>query len=254
MRSLIRTAWQMRQTVSRWLGATPASADFHILDAPAPDMRHGWQNEDLPEKQWAAFTPILESLRSGKTRKDFAALAEAVKSTGLDDPLIIEIGCGSGWNSEVLKKLLNRSIRYIGTDYSYGMVRLGKQHYTQTPFAACDAVSLPFADASCDILLSGTALMHIPEYREAIFESRRVSRRFAIFHTVPVHESRDTTVLKKRAYGEWVVEIVFNETQLVEVFRQAGFKIRHVLKSIPYDLVQVTGEHSVTKTYVCEAI
>jgi ubiquinone/menaquinone biosynthesis C-methylase UbiE len=250
-----RSLRQIYQNARRWLGSPPASADFQILETSLPpDMRQGWQDRTLPQKQWAAFVPILQKMRSGEAREDFGALAEAVKATGLADPLILEVGCGSGWNSEVLKNLLSRSIRYIGTDYSHSMVRLGKDHYTDTPFAVCDAVSLPFPDASCDILLSGTALMHIPEYREAIFESRRVSRRFAIFHTVPVHVKRDTTLLKKRAYGEWVVEIVFNETHLTAMFEQAGFKIRRVLESIPYDLVSVTGEHSITKTYVCEGI
>jgi ubiquinone/menaquinone biosynthesis C-methylase UbiE len=246
---------KLRQTVSRWLGATPASSDFQIIENSLPaDIRLGWRNDDLPQRQWTAFAPILERMRSGETREDFDALIKAVQSTGLEDPLIIEIGCGSGWNSEVLRNLVNRSIRYIATDYSYSMVKLGKDNYTDTPFAVCDAVSLPFADAACDILLSGTALMHIPEYRQAISESRRVSRRFAIFHTVPVHVRRDTTVLKKRAYGEWVVEIVFNETHLTNMFRDAGFKVRQTFESIPYDLILVTGEHSVTRTYVCEAV
>ena len=219
-----------------------------------PNIREGWQSSDLPQKQWAAFAPILDQMRSGKYRKDFTALAEAVTSTGLNNPLVVEIGCGSGWNSEVLKRLFKGPFRYVGTDYSHGMVELGRVHYPDVPFLVCDAVNLPFSDAACDILISGTALMHIIEYQKAIFESRRVSRRFAIFHTVPVHSRRDTTVLRKRAYGEWVVEIVFNEDQLTDVFRKSGFGVTKVIESIPYDLFEVTGEHSTTRTYVCEAI
>ena len=241
--------------MARWLGAMPASSEFEILQGSLPpNIREGWQNPDLPDRQWAAFAPILNDMRSGKYRKDFIALAHAVKSTALNDPLVVEIGCGSGWNAEVLERLLGYPVRYIGADYSFGMVHLGKRHYADASLLACDAVKLPFGDASCDILLSGTALMHILEYQNAIAESRRVARHFAIFHTVPVHARRATTTLRKRAYGECVVELVFNESELVDVFRKSGFQLRHAIESIPYDLFEITGEHSVTKTYICEAI
>jgi len=241
--------------VAQWLTAVPASSEYEILQDTRPtDARDGWQNPGLPEKQWDAFAPILNEMRRGKYRKDFVALAQAVKSTAMENPLIVEIGCGSGWNAEVLEKLLGHSVRYIGSDYSFGMVHIGKRHYTHTSFLTCDAVKLPFADSCCDILISGTALMHIPEYQSAIMESRRVARRFAIYHTVPVHLQRPTMTLRKRAYGEPVVELIFNESELIDVFRKSGFEVRQVLESIPYDLFQVTGEHSVTKTYVCEAV
>jgi ubiquinone/menaquinone biosynthesis C-methylase UbiE len=243
----------MARTVRRWLGVVHPSTDFQLLQGSLPNgIRSGWQNNKLPERQWRAFTPILEEMRSGKYREDFIALAEAVKSTGLENPLLVEVGCGSGWNSEVLERLLDYPVRYVGTDYSYGMVRLGRSHYPQTPFAVCDATRLPLPDASCDILLSGTVLLHLFDYEKAIEESRRVARKFVVFHTVTVHANRVTTVLKKRAYGEWVVEVVFNENHLCTLFDKAGLKVRRVMESIPYDLAHVTGEHSSTRTYLCE--
>jgi len=250
-----RSVRQIRQTVARWLGSVPASSDFEILAGEsAANMRTGWQNPSLPEKQWSAFAPILEALRAGKARNDFVALADAVNCTGIENPMILEIGCGSGWNSEVLNRLLKTPVRYVGTDYSFDMVKLARQLYAATPFAVCDAVALPIADASCDIALSGTALMHILEYQQAIFETRRIARSFAIFHTVTVHFRRETTILKKRAYGEWVAEVVFNEGHLLEIFREARLRVRKTFASIPYDLVDVTGEHSVARTYVCEIV
>jgi ubiquinone/menaquinone biosynthesis C-methylase UbiE len=243
------------RTMRRWVGIVPASTDFTVMEGlPHNRLLDGWQNSRLPERQWKAFTPILEDLRSGKYREDFVALAEAISSTGLDNPLVIEVGCGSGWNSEVLSRLLPAPIRYIGSDYSLGMVSLGQCHYPAIPFLACDATQLPFPDASCDVLLSGTVLLHLFDYRTAIQESRRVARRFVVFHTVTVHSRRETTVLKKRAYGEWVVEVVFNENHLCDVFNEAGLVVKRVIESIPYDLVKVTGEHSTTKTYLCEVM
>jgi len=56
--------------------------------------------------------------------------------------------------------------------------------------------------------------MHVLEYRQAIAESVRVTRKWCIFHTVPVMLYRSTTLLQKRAYGEPVVEIIFNQAEL----------------------------------------
>jgi hypothetical protein len=41
------------------------------------------------------------------------------------------------------------------------MFRLGQKLYPERPFAASDATALPLRTASCDILLSGTVLMHV---------------------------------------------------------------------------------------------
>jgi SAM-dependent methyltransferase len=241
------------RTMRRWVGIVPASTDYTLLkDAPPKAILDGWRRSSLPQRQWNAFTPILQDMRSGKYREDFLALADAVQSTGLNDPLIVEVGCGSGWNSEVLSKMLPLPVRYIGSDYSFGMTAFGRNHYPTTPFLVCDAARLPFGNASCDILLSGTVLLHLFDYRKAIEESRRVARRFVVFHTVTVHSHRETTVLKKRAYGEWVVEVVFNESHLQDVFKEAGLVVRRVFNSIPYDLAHLTGERSCTKTYLCE--
>jgi len=241
--------------IKRLLGLGPVSTDYQLLPGPLPaGTLDGWCNPDVPKRQWQAFEPLLTDMRLGAYRQDFVALGEAVHCTELVNPLIVEIGCGSGWNSEVLDSVLRQPLRYIGGDYSLGMVQLGKAHYASVPFLVCDALSLPFGDASCDILLSGGVLLHLAEYRKAIEESRRVARRFVVFHTVPVHFKKDTTFLKKRAYGEWVVEVVFNEKQLTHVFHESGLRVRRAIENIPYDLIHITGEHSTTKTYVCEVV
>src|SRR5262249_58760128 len=134
----------------------------------------------------AVLVSGLDEMRAGRPRADFAAAAEAVRLTGLADPFVIEVGCGSGWNSEVLDTLLGRKVRYVGFDYSLSGLIVGKRVYPGMTFGVGDATALPLADRCCDVLLSGTVLMHVFDYARAISESRRVARSWAIFHTVPV--------------------------------------------------------------------
>lgn len=231
------------------------SSNFEVIkDEVSSEFLHGWQDRSVAERQHAAFVPLLQQMHEGNPREDFAAVAKAVQMTALKNPLIVEVGCGSGWNFEVLTHLLKRPVRYIGLDYSFAMTGLGKRCYPNTQFVVGDATALPLREEACDILLSGTVLMHVLGYREAIRESRRVTRKWCIFHTVPVLQKRSTTLLRKSAYGQPVIEVIFNEEELLDLIEQNGLILRHVLSSLPYNLEEVLQEVSKTYTYICEVV
>jgi SAM-dependent methyltransferase len=247
---LRRCLWKLH------LASAPDGSSAHcevIYTDISTELLRGWKDPSVAAKQQAAFNPVLDALRQGKPREDFTALAAAVERTQIRDPLIVEVGCGSGWNSEVLERLLDRPVRYVGMDYAHTMVALGKRTYTSARFVTGDATALPFHDAACDILLSGTVLMHLLGYRRAIAESRRVSRRWCIFHTVPVVHARPTSRLKKRAYGSPVVEIVFNEQELQELFETNQLALRATFPSIRHAyLDDLLSEPVQAQTYLCE--
>ena len=190
-------------------------------------------------------------MRRGQPRRDFQVAARAVAATALRDPLLVEVGCGSGYYSEVLPLLMGGPLRYIGVDYASGMMALATELYPEVPFLLGDASALPLDGESCDILLSGTSLMHVVDYQQAIAESVRVARHWCIFHTVPVMARRSTTLLRKQAYGAPVVEVIFNQAELERLFTSNGLDIQATYDSIPYDVSDVIGEPSWTLTYLC---
>ncbi len=229
-----------------------ASDDYQLLKQGDAPEANGWKVRSAAERQHEAFQSLLKDARAGNPRTDFLVAAEAIKFTGLSDPLLIEVGCGSGYYSEVLPLLLQRPLRYIGIDFSLPMVALAHTTYGSVPFLAGDACRLPLPDESCDILLSGTSLMHIADYRQAIAESARASRAWCIFHTVPLVANRSTTLLHKLAYGQRVVEVIFNQTEFEAMLGEQGLLIRARFESFPYDVSSVLGEPSWTSTYVCQ--
>ena len=246
---------RLRRTLSHWFGnSVPTSYDPQIIEGEILEkLSNGWRDVAVAERQHAAFIPLLQAMREGRPRDDFVALAAAVRSTGLESPVIIEVGCGSGWNSEVLAYLLKHPIRYLGLDYSMAMAASGKRYYRDAQFAVADALALPFQAGACDILLSGTVLMHLLGYREAIAESRRVTRRWCIFHTVPAVKKRPTTVLKKFAYGSPVVEVVLNVEEFLKLVERNGLVVRQAFDNIPHDyLSSLLDEPVSVRTYLCE--
>lgn len=242
---------------------TGSSTAYAVIDREAiAGLRlDGWDDAAVASRQDAAFGALLEAMRKGAPREDLRVLAEAVDAVGRagdaasasEGLSLLEVGCGSGYNSEVIAHLAVTPVRYTGLDYAEAMVARARTRYPDLAFVHGDATALPFDDDAFDIVLNGVALMHIPDYAAAIAESARVARRWSIFHTVVLLAERPTSFLTKRAYGSPTIEVIINENELRRLFDENRLAVRHEYASVPYDLFGVLGEHTITKTFVCEA-
>ncbi|MBS1914146.1 MAG: class I SAM-dependent methyltransferase [Bacteroidetes bacterium] len=237
-------------------GARGSSSEYEVItrEEAMAVSSDGWHDPSVAARQDAAFRRLLDAMYRGKPRTDLVVYARAVAATGVHDGTLLEVGCGSGYCSEALAHLEHLALRYTGLDYSSAMIELARRHYPSLDFVVGDACALPFADGAFDVVINGVALMHIPDYVRAIVEARRVARRWCIFHTVPVLAERPTTFLRKRAYGLPAVEVIINEGELLERFREAGLGVPKVFESLPYDLHAELGERTVTRTYLCEVL
>lgn len=232
----------------------PGYAVIDRVEAVALVSASGWGYADVSEQQDSAYDGLLAEMRAGSPRIDFTAAAAAVAATGLPCPSLLEVGCGSGYYADVLTHLVRGGVRYAGVDLSLPMVALARSRRPQHLFDVADATRLPQADASVDIVLNGVSLMHIMDYEAAIAESRRVARQFCIFHTVPLLSRRPTTFLKKLGYGRPMPEVILSEGELRLLFARHGLLVRQVWRSISYDLGDLLGERTVTKTFLCEVV
>jgi SAM-dependent methyltransferase len=251
----------VRQVGKRFVKATPIlrrhilpSADYRVLDGidaarKAANASGGWFAARTVSRQEHAYRRLIAAMKGGEPRLDFRIAAEAVAATGLSNPRLLEIGCGSGYYSEVLTTLLPDGVRYTGIDYSGAMIARARQHYPAISFEIADATKLPYADQAFDIAFNGVSLMHIIDYQAAIREAARVAR-FCIFHSVPVFDDHRTTYLSKYAYGAPVVEVVFGRQELMSLCVDAGLRLMREWPGIPYDVHDVTGHHSSAATYL----
>jgi SAM-dependent methyltransferase len=226
-----------------------SSSEYEIVSATAQVSAEGWQAERVALFQEQAYQPLLAAMYDGRPRVDLQVAAEAVRLTGITAPTVLEVGCGSGYYRDVLSHLAG-PLHYTGLDFSSAMIRVARRSRA-AQWIVGDAAELPLPARSYDIVLNGVSLMHVARYREAIAESRRVSRGWCIFHTVPVLQQHTTTTLRKRAYGEVTVEIIFNQAELLALFQTAGLEVVAVRESIPYNLHDVLGEPTSTRTFVC---
>ncbi|MBR1120155.1 class I SAM-dependent methyltransferase [Bradyrhizobium lablabi] len=252
----------VRQIGKRIVKATPMlrrrfmySSDYRLLSGPeearaAATSSGGWFAGRTVARQERAYQGLIEAMKRGESRIDFTAAAEAVAATGIQNPSLLEVGCGSGYYSEVFATLLPGRVRYAGVDYSQAMIARARAHYPSTSFDVADATRLPHADGAFDIVFNGVSLLHIVDYQAAIREAARVAARHCILHTVPVFSDHRTTFLQKYAYGAPVIEIVFDKQELIALCRDAGLRLEREWPGVPYDVHEVTGHHSVTETYL----
>jgi ubiquinone/menaquinone biosynthesis C-methylase UbiE len=252
----------VRQIGKRVVKASPilrrhimSSSDHRVLGGRQEAERvtaesGGWLVARTVRRQERAYRGLIAAMKRGEPRLDFRVAAQAVAATEIENPRLLDVGCGSGSYSEVFATLLPGGVRYSGIDYSDVMIARARAHYPSIAFDVGDATRLPCADAAFDIVFNGVSLMHIIAYQAAISEAARVAAHYCIFHTVPVFRDHSTTFLRKYAYGAPVVEIIFGKQELMSLCHEAGLRLEREWACIPYDMFEVTGHHSTTETYL----
>jgi len=101
----------------------------------------------------------------------------------------LEMGCGEG---RVARDLVARKHRVIGIDSSPTLIRYAREADPSGRYELADAASLPFADASFDLVIAYNSLMDITDMPGAVREAARVlepAGRFCISVTHPLNDA-----------------------------------------------------------------
>ena len=183
----------VRQIGKRVVNATPflrrhilTSTDYRVLGGlqEARDMTAssgGWLAARTVARQERAYRSLIAAMKRGEPRLDFRVAAEAIAATGLVQPRLLEVGCGSGYYADVFAALLPGGVRYTGVDYSNAMIARARARAPATAFEVADATRLPYADGAFDIVFNGVSLMHIIDYQARSARPRGSRRVIASF-------------------------------------------------------------------------
>ena len=86
---------------------------------------------------------------------------------------ILDIAAGTGTSSE---PWADREIDVVAADFSLGMLRVGNRRRPDMAFAAADAMQLPFAEASFDVVTMSFGLRNVADIDLALREFLRVAK------------------------------------------------------------------------------
>ena len=99
----------------------------------------------------------------------------------LDRRQALDLACGTG---DITFELSRRGARVVGLDITPRMIQLAAAKHDSEPpapspgpcFVVADMMSLPFPDASFDVVTTGYGLRNVPELTGAVDEIQRVLR------------------------------------------------------------------------------
>ncbi|MDD2501775.1 MAG: glycosyltransferase [Geobacter sp.] len=207
------------------------------------EMSSAWQHKDIPFRQRALVQQELAQMYRGNIAAPFKTLTDILQPYLVTDCSLLEIGCASGYYYEVLEYLLSKRISYTGVDYSQSMIDMAKDYYPKATFFCCDGANLFFADRSFSVVVSSCVLLHVPNWRQHVFETTRVADKYVVASRTPVCRNRPTHYMKKYAYGVETVELHFNESEFVREFLLNGLEL---LDAIQYQANPADDDYQVT--------
>lgn len=184
-----------------------------------------WKNPKIPEEQRLKFVDKeLEMLHRGNPPPVYTVAAEALRAIpGSNNLTLLEIGCASGYYSEVIFTLVGKRFKYTGSDYSHLMLILAKKKYPNTKFLNLDIRCIRLSDKAYDVVLSGAVLVHVKEWKEAVREVARITKSYLILHRTPVTDARFCRIEKKIYPDVPVFYNTFNKNELMSLLSKCGF-------------------------------
>ncbi len=169
-------------------------------------------------------------------------MLDLLKEKGVNS--LLDDGCGTAPIYEMIKDtnietqdglavMPRWSFKYKGTDYSPAMVEICKQEFPEGDFEVEDARNLTEEDSTWDCVLLMHAIDHLDDYKAAIKEAARVSKKYVCIILWRGFVAEGTNLNDRNTMGKEEGEAPWQDTYLQEyskesldeAFKEAGLVI-----------------------------
>jgi len=148
---------------------------------------------------------------------------------------ILEIGSGKG---TLLNLLCQKGFQVQGVDVDPALLKESQELYGELPFSLINSETLPFEDASFDVIISFDVFEHIPDTDKHLSEIRRILTKDGCyaFQTPNKYTNVVFETIRARSFTKWRDEhcSLHSYTQMFRRFKKHGFEIKF------YDIPVVT--------------
>lgn len=174
------------------------------------DLSNSWEKADFA-KQLSIAGGQIASIKSGNVPPVFESLINLFKKYIPADQKykFLDSACASGYYFDAIRLLLEHDIHYTGSDLAPHAIDIARGRHPQIDWHVASITSLPFDDASFDIVMASGVLEHVPAWKDGIFEMARVARQYVIMHRLPISPTRVFQDGKMTMYSVPTLDIVF---------------------------------------------
>jgi ubiquinone/menaquinone biosynthesis C-methylase UbiE len=156
----------------------------------------------------------------------------------VDQPAILDVGCGTGATLIDFKRMFGRRVKVVGVDVIHMQVDLAKEKIKKSGVWAevdhFDGINLPFSDNSFDAIYTSDVLGHVDHVEAWLSELNRVLKPggvLAMFSESKLgkHAYIRNYLLKRGLnvdpHAEFHISL-YSKTMLKELIERAGFEIK----------------------------
>jgi SAM-dependent methyltransferase len=166
---------------------TAASNSLGVILMAEPER---WQvSTDAAEVYESCFVPAI----FGAWARPVADAAGIKKGNK-----VLDVGCGTGVLAREALRRVGQEGQVVGVDLNEGMLAVAARREPKIEWRRGDAVSLPFEDASFDVVVSQFALMYFPDRVASLHEMWRAlapGGRLACAAWAPIDHARGYQIL-----------------------------------------------------------
>lgn len=173
--------------------AEPAARAEPVLearkDAPAA---HASGNREMFDRIAPRYDTMNKLMTLGIDRRWRARLVQMVGRGLSNEPAVLDLCAGTMDLAGAIEEAYP-SARVVACDASPKMLELGADKVRRVEAVVGDALALPFADASFDVVVCGFGMRNLSDLKKGIREARRVLRPGGLFLTLEAFRPRAAT-------------------------------------------------------------
>jgi ubiquinone/menaquinone biosynthesis C-methylase UbiE len=158
-----------------------------------PDARRpATLTRDDDEPDWRSYDRIAERYAEIQAPRTVLVAADLVELAAVrPGQRVLDVGTGTGVTARAATAAVGPEGLAVGVDPSVPMLRLALREGGGGRYTAAEAIDLPFADRTFDVVVSSFAITHFQKYDTALFDMIRVLRsggRFGVATWGPSHD------------------------------------------------------------------
>lgn len=196
-----------------------------IDDEAAAEYSENWSDDLVGELQRELVNYQLYQLNRANPAPVFRAIGEVFKNIEEDGLSLLDVGCTSGYYSQVIEHYYPQKFKYTGCDYNESSINLAKEYYPSIDFFVEDVTNLSFSDKQFDVSFLSGVIEHVPNHKAGLKELCRVTGKYIVLHRIFL-TPEETFCTKGTQYFVPVIRYTYNKDEFFSTLSSNGFKIK----------------------------